>query len=352
MKAMARFVAVLAVFALLSPAAWAQATFPHYDGFDYTAGQNLGAQTGWVALNSGDTLFVTAGSLSYPGFAASSGNKIAFDGAGQEGTTEFTLTSSGTVYYSYLLRVTGVGGLDSTGGYFTTFYQSPTSTTGGSCVWTRLDGTAFDIGISVRISSPISWASVKSLDSTYLIVASYEFVDGATNDVSKIWINPDASTFGAATPPPESLTSTNNTTDLTGVARIQIRQDAANKTPFIEMDELRIDTTWAGVTSAGAPTAVLDQKDELVPGELRLEQNYPNPFNPSTTIQFSNPATQMVRVTIHDVLGREVATLVNETLAPGSYRAQWQATTNPSGTYFCTVRAGNASTTRPMLLMK
>jgi hypothetical protein len=352
MKAMVRFVAVLAIVALQSPAVWGQVALPHYDAFNYTPGQNLGAQTGWASLNTGDTLFTVAGSLSYPGFAASSGNKIAFDGAGLDAAKQFDSTAAGTVYYSYLLRLTGVGSLSAAGGYFTTFYQSPTSTTGGTCIWTRLNGTAFDIGVSVRITSPVSWSTVKELNTTYLIVASYEFVAGTTNDVSKIWINPDASTFGASAPPPETLTSTNNTTDLTSVARVQIRQDGATTTPFIEMDELRIGTTWASVTPGSGSTAVPDQNDGLLPRELRLEQNFPNPFNPSTTIQFANPATQPVTVRIHDMLGREVATLVDETLASGTYRLQWEAATHPSGTYFCTVRAGNASSTRPMILMK
>jgi hypothetical protein len=352
MKTMARCFAVLAIFALMSPAVRGQVTLPHYDAFNYPPGQNLGAQTGWASLNSGDTLFTAAGSLSYPGFAVSSGNKIAFDGAGLDAAKLFDSVATGTVYYSYLLRVTSVGTLSATGGYFTTFYQSPTSVTGGTCVWTRLDGTAFDIGISVRITSPVSWSSIKALNATYLIVASYEFVSGVINDVSKIWINPDVSTFGALTPPTETLTSTNNTTDLTGVARVQIRQDAATTTPFIEMDELRIGTTWAAVTPASGSTSVLDRNAGLVPRELRLEQNYPNPFNPSTTIQFSIAAAQMVTVKIHDMLGREVATLVDETLTPGTYSAQWQATANPSGIYFYTIRAGNASTTRHMILVK
>jgi hypothetical protein len=83
-----------------------------------------------------------------------------------------------------------------------------------------------------------------------------------------------------------------------------------------------------------------------------LDQNYPNPFNPSTTIEFSVAGRQPVTVKIHDLLGREVATLVNETLNPGTYRTQWEAAANPSGVYFYTVRAGIESMTRRMILMK
>lgn len=351
MRAASRLLAIIAFVALLNHATLAQVTLPHYDGFNYTPGQNLGAQAGWASLNSGDSLLIASGNLTYPGFPASSANKIAFDGAGVDAAKEFVLQSTGTVYYSYLLRVTSLGSLDSVGGYFTTFYQSATSVTGGTCVWTRRDGAAFDIGISVRITSPISWSSVKSLNTTYLIVASYEFVSGTTNDVSKIWINPDASTFGAATAPTETLTSTNNTTDLTGVARVQIRQDGLTTTPFIELDELRIGTKWADVTTAVKPTNVA-KNEGSAPREFRLEQNYPNPFNPSTNIRFSLDATRAVSLKVTDVLGREVATLVDQTLEPGTYTVKWDATSVPSGVYFYTVRAGSSLATQRMILSK
>jgi hypothetical protein len=352
MKNMVRISWLISILFLLSLSALGQVPLPHYDGFDYPAGQNLGAQTGWASLNTGDTLFTATGNLSYPGFAASTGNMITFDGAGLDAAKRFDSTSSGTVYYSFLFKVTSLGSLSATGGYFATFYQSPTSTTGGTCVWTRLNGTEFDIGVSVRITSPISWSSVKSLNTTYLIVASYEFVAGTINDVSKIWINPEASTFGALTAPTETMTSTNSTTDLTAVARVQIRQDGATTTPFIELDELRIGTSWADVTPASGSSSVIAVKSGLVPRELHLAQNYPNPFNPSTTIEFSVASTQSVTINIHDLMGREVAALVSQTLSPGTYRVNWDAASNPSGIYFYTVRAGNESMTRRMILMK
>jgi hypothetical protein len=117
------------------------------------------------------------------------------------------------------------------------------------------------------------------------------------------------------------------------------------------VDELRIGKSWADVTPTGS-TSVIEIKNGLVPRQLRLQQNYPNPFNPSTTIEFAVASMQSVTVSIHDLLGREVAMLVNETLNPGTYRAQWNAASNPSGIYFYTVRAGMESMTRRMILMK
>ena len=139
MRTATRLFAMIALLALLSPAVWAQVTLPHYDGFDYQPGSTLGGQGAWVNNNSGDSIQVVSGNLSYPGFPASTGNHVSFDGAGVDPTVEFTLTSAGTVYYSYLLKVTALGGLAGDG-YCSGFYQSPTSTTSAALVWLRLDG--------------------------------------------------------------------------------------------------------------------------------------------------------------------------------------------------------------------
>ena len=351
MRSVTRIFAMVALLALLSPAVWAQVTLPHYDGFNYPAGSVLGGQGSWVNLNTGDTVFVVAGNLSFPGFPASSGNKIVFDGAGRDPAKQFDSTASGTVYYSFLVKVTGLGSLNTTGGYFAAFYNSSTGVTTGAPVWTRLDGASFDIGVSTRITSPISWAPIKFLDTTYLIVGAYTFVAGDTNDVAKLWINPSATTFGKTEPSP-TLTSVNNTSDLASVGRFFVRQDAATLTPFIEMDELRIGKTWADVTSAVKPTHVAEDKDGPSPREFCLEQNYPNPFNPTTNIRFSVEATKDVTLKVMDVLGREIATLVDQTLAPGMYTVKWDASSFPSGVYFYTVRAGAQFATQRMMLTK
>jgi hypothetical protein len=351
MKTFLRLFVLATLLALLVPAAWAQVTLPHYESFNFTAGSTLGGQGNWVNNNTGDSILVTAGSLTYTGFPASAGNRVKFDGTGVDPTKEFTLTSAGTVYYSYLLRITAIGGMGTdTAGYCSGFYQSPTSTTSGALVWHRRNGTGFDIGLSTRLTSDKSFASGKSLNTTYLIVAAYKFITGTTNDSTYLWINPDASTFGKTEPAP-TLTAVNNTTDMTGVARFFLRQDLANTTPFIELDELRLGTSWADVTSGGA-TAVEQNETGMIPHELRLDQNYPNPFNPSTTIRFSVAATKNVTLTVRDVLGRQIATLVDQTLAPGTYTVNWDAASHPSGVYFYTVRTGDNQETRRMVLAK
>jgi hypothetical protein len=91
--------------------------------------------------------------------------------------------------------------------------------------------------------------------------------------------------------------------------------------------------------------------------EFALYQNYPNPFNPSTKIKFDIPSnvkreTSSVRLIVYDVLGKEVVSLVNENLKPGTYEVEWDGTNFPSGVYFYKITAGVYLLTKKMILLK
>ena len=109
-----------------------QVTLPHYDGMAYTVGGSLQTQTNWTVLNTGDNLLITTPGLTYPGLQASTGEKVAFDGAGIDTGKLFTQTTTGTVYYSFLLNVTALGSLGATGGYFSGFAEGTSSSTFGA----------------------------------------------------------------------------------------------------------------------------------------------------------------------------------------------------------------------------
>ena len=85
-----------------------------------------------------------------------------------------------------------------------------------------------------------------------------------------------------------------------------------------------------------------------------LKQNYPNPFNPSTSIQYAISSTQFVTLKVYDLLGREVATLVNEEKTAGSYNAQFTMNNVQlsSGIYFYKLQAGDFVETKKMLMIK
>ncbi len=89
-----------------------------------------------------------------------------------------------------------------------------------------------------------------------------------------------------------------------------------------------------------------------LPKEFALMQNYPNPFNPATQINFELPVKSEVSLKIYNLLGQEVATLVNEEKAAGRYSADWNASALASGVYFYKLEAGSFVQTKKMILMK
>jgi hypothetical protein len=94
------------------------------------------------------------------------------------------------------------------------------------------------------------------------------------------------------------------------------------------------------------------QETDTKPVQYQLGQNYPNPFNPSTKIRYTIPAQSQVNLAIFDVLGRAVATLVDEEQAPGSHEVVVDAAALSNGTYFYRLRAGTFSETKKMIVLK
>ena len=99
-------------------------------------------------------------------------------------------------------------------------------------------------------------------------------------------------------------------------------------------------------------TTSVEQTTGIIPKEMKLFQNFPNPFNPMTRIRFAISESGLVKLAIHDVLGREVATLVNESLSPGEYTSEWNAAGFASGVYYYRLRAGSHVETRKLLLLR
>lgn len=99
-------------------------------------------------------------------------------------------------------------------------------------------------------------------------------------------------------------------------------------------------------------TNVENVMDNEIPSNFNLAQNYPNPFNPSTTISFSLPKTSEVQLNIYNVLGQQVAQLVNEVKNAGNYNINWDASNLSSGIYIYRLQAGATVFTNRMILMK
>ncbi len=110
------------------------------------------------------------------------------------------------------------------------------------------------------------------------------------------------------------------------------------------------------ISEAGFISGV-NRTGSVIPAEFVLNQNYPNPFNPTTKIRFFVPSdvkgqTSNVKLEIYDALGREIQAIVNESLSPGSYEVEFNATSFPSGVYFYSLQTENFTATKKMLLTK
>jgi hypothetical protein len=110
-------------------------------------------------------------------------------------------------------------------------------------------------------------------------------------------------------------------------------------------------------TTTGGVVWVQDENQSEIPNNFTLLQNYPNPFNPSTKIRFAIPfvgtgLALSVQLKVYDILGNEVATLVNEEKAPGTYEVEFNATQLSSGIYFYKLQAGNFMEAKKMVLVK
>jgi hypothetical protein len=108
----------------------------------------------------------------------------------------------------------------------------------------------------------------------------------------------------------------------------------------------------AGVRAFRRVVLSVEPVGEGVPSLYTLSQNYPNPFNPSTEIQFTIPKSGMTTIKVYDMLGQEVSTLVNEELAPGTYKTRLDGSRLASGTYVYMITSGDFRMSKKMLLLK
>jgi predicted extracellular nuclease len=103
----------------------------------------------------------------------------------------------------------------------------------------------------------------------------------------------------------------------------------------------------------GTPNMVTAVEDEnFIVSEYNLAQNYPNPFNPSTTIYYTIPKNSFVQLKVFDLLGQEIASLVNEDKPTGNYKVNFDASTLPSGVYIYKLQASSFVESKKMILLK
>jgi len=137
--------------------------------------------------------------------------------------------------------------------------------------------------------------------------------------------------------------------DADGAEREGMLTYSVNNEDKSYQDVSRWSYTWIG--DLWYPTGVEDQGTQTVI-DYNLSQNYPNPFNPSTQIKFSIKETGLVSLKIYDVLGSEIATIVNKELSTGTYTYSFDGSGLASGIYFYRLESGSFIQTNKMMLLK
>ena len=173
----------------------------------------------------------------------------------------------------------------------------------------------------------------------------------ATNDTIYMWINPDpTSTY--LNPKKADAYSAFKFPANFNTMRIEYGGTIGKGLNW-SLDEIRMGTTFADVSSLyGSVVTGVTNGPAARPYEYLLHQNYPNPFNPSSIISYSLAKSGMVRLTVYDLLGREITTLVNGVQTAGEHQVTFSGQGLTSGVYFYKLEAAGSSMTKKMVLMK
>lgn len=266
---------VLTSLSLLSSSAFALSDYEPFSdstgsgGTSYSTGANLIGQTNatghaWFAAGPGGNPqpTIAAGDLTVSGLASSGGGEsAAFGGNGTSARINLSVGSggftTGSVYFSFAMKLTDLSALTTNGTFWAGFNnaQNAQATTPGTVVtrvMTRSTTGGYNLGLqegSQTTLGNLAWDSgVYTTSDTVFLVGSYTFNPNTGDDVSQLWINPDASTFGAVSAPGGALVS-NGGTDIARIASFVLYDRASNE-PSGDMDDLRFGLTWADVTPA------------------------------------------------------------------------------------------------------
>jgi hypothetical protein len=270
-------------------------TLPVSEPFNYTAGTTLNTSQMWTNTSSAaDEITAVSGNLSYTGITPI-GNSVSFAGTGSDTRLPFTDTTSGELYASFLVSVTDVTGISTTGQTYFVALSDLTNTFTIARIYLKTDGTLYQFGISPTTSTAdIVWSTnTYTVGSTQYLVLKYDF----TNNVLALVENPTIGGSGTA------ASTVTPTTALTSISNFILRQDSATSTPAITIDELTISTT---------PNFTLSSSSF---DNIKGLTMYPNPVT-GGTLNFTSTANAAMSVQIFDLLGKEIlkSNVVNNTV--------------------------------------
>lgn len=268
-------------FILLTSLSFAQQSLPFVDSFSYPAG-NLHTTSPWSVVgtaNATDHILLD-------------GSKVTFGGGGTDAQVLITTQTTGTVYFKLDLKITSMAGVsEANGGYLAGFAKD--NTTFGGTLWAkRVDDNTYNLGIETRtaVGALTTYTSGNyTAGTSYTIVVAYTFNTAtAADDTARLWVNPTSG--DEATP---LLSDTHVGVDLTQIVSFFLRQDSTTETGAVEVDNLKISTTFADVLA--------NKKFSTISG-LNV---YPNPVKDGNLYITSN-SSEAKTVGVYDVLGKQV----------------------------------------------
>jgi len=248
MVTMEKIKLVLSLVVILNVVLFSQRTLPTEDNFNYSLGnlQNTYPASNWLRISSsGDNdLNVVSGNLIFSGYPMpAAGSRIQLlNGFGDDFKLEFNSQVAGKIYASFLLNIsdsigTGINPNDvfSGLGSGTGFANARIIRRNGS-----IPGTNYNLGLCKSSTLVLGWSGDLLFNATYLVVVCYEFISGGTsNDIVKLWVNPDLS----GNEPSPIISGVNSTADNNIIDGFWIRQNSG--TPNAYIDGLRIGTSWS-----------------------------------------------------------------------------------------------------------
>lgn len=215
------------------------------------------------------------------------------------------------------------------------------STTIGNTARTWYDGISYaDVNVIVPVELT-DFTAVKSGDNIELKWSTASELNNVGFEIEKqIILNDNQSDWHKIA----FIEGKGSTTGLSDYNYADITFDASASLICYRLKQIDFDGTYHY-------SKVVEVTD-LHPYQYALLQNYPNPFNPVTNIKFSVLQNEMVTLKVYNVVGEEVAVLINKIMSPGSYTASWKADNVPSGVYFYQISAGNFNVIKKMILLK
>jgi hypothetical protein len=255
--------------------------------------------------------------------------------------TVFTLRAVGEVTDSQTIHIKGI----ETGKYNRALLRTATASTtdwgfspnavndgDSTTYWKSVSGKTQ--WISINFEKTISISNVKLQWGTVYATTYYFFLTKESGDAEAVY----TTTTGDGGIDDISVSGVGRS------LRILCLQNTTVNDPYI-LKEVEVYGTNISTSADGASV-------RSVPEEYSVEQNYPNPFNPSTVIGYRIPTTNIVSLKVYNILGEEIAILVNAEQEKGKHTVTFNASKLSSGIYFYTFRAGTFSKTSMMLLLK